>query len=197
MKGDTIQLRPNQLERGENEVHLTPQQSRRIKTALKHGRGVRLQFDSTQRNAHSIQGGNIKQIGRVLKRHGKQVGRQLLKHGKQYAKQVARQYVHDMIDEYAPEDMREMGHSIATQQMGGNLKKVGRQIRSGLKTAYKASKPYLRQGLHAGVDTIATMTGNEHLAPAGHLAVDIIGNETKAYGIKSRKRRTGGALFAS
>jgi hypothetical protein len=69
LKGDTIQLKPEHLHGGKHEIYLTPKQSRRVKTAMKNHKGLRIQFDSTQRHLH---GGSfwssLKDVGRAIAR---------------------------------------------------------------------------------------------------------------------------------
>jgi hypothetical protein len=218
--GKVIQLKNEMMTGGSVSVSLAPVQHKRLMRALHSGKGYRLKLDEGEKSECMKCGGALKDY--FTKRRVRKVVDGAVKVAKPFVKkaikEVAKSYVGDagadiLADtgtQLAEAGVNEVGRRTGAfglkskPKKGGNLKKIGRQIKKGFQKAVDTYKkdirptagPIIRQGLtkaiELGAPALVTTLGAPQLAPvAGFLAnqfarqgVDYIGDQTGAFGLK-------------
>lgn len=218
--GKVIQLKNEMMTGGSVSVSVSPVQHKKIQRALHSGKGYRLKLDEGEKSECMKCGGALKDY--FTKRRVRKVVDGAVKVAKPFVKkaikEVAKSYVGDQGADIVADvglDMAERGINEvgrrtgafgmcmnAKSKKGGNIKKLGRQIKRGFTKAVDTYKrdirpvvgPVIREGLTRAIQVGAPMAVGAvapGLAPvAGVLAnqfarqgVNYIGDQTGAFGL--------------
>ena len=217
--GKVIQLKNEMMTGGAVSVSLAPVQHKKLMRALHSGKGYRLKLDEGEKSECMKCGGALKDyFTKKRVRRGIDTAMKAIKPiARKAIKETVKSYVGDQgADLLADTGVRlaeagvnEVGRrtgafGLKAKQKGGNIKKLGRQIKRGFQKAVDTYKkdirptagPIIREGLtkaiQIGAPALVTSLGAPQLAPAtaflanqfARKGVDYIGDSTGAFGLK-------------
>jgi len=158
-KGYIVQIKPEQLYKGTHEIHLTSEQAKKVRNAIKHGKGMRLQFDSQQQHIH---GGKI---------HWGKIAKSIYHVAKPFIRPVLNTGVDALATMTGNPELAPLGNALVNK-IGDQTGAYGitSHFRKGIKMAHNILKPHVKEIKKSVINHSKNLAHSaiEKLAPEQH-----------------------------